>query len=125
MTHESNAKPPVAIVAREAPLRVKKSVYPAVFAARVEGRDKRPLGEVFGLKNFGVNLVHLAPGAQSALRHAHQTQDEFIYVIEGCATLVTDAGETALFAGMCAGFRAGTGDGHHVFNRTSEPVVYL
>lgn len=125
MTDDPTPKPPVALVAREAPLRAKKSVYPAVFAARVAGRDKRVLGEPFGLKNFGVNLVHLAPGAQSALRHAHQTQDEFIYVIEGRATLVTDAGETALTAGMCAGFRAGSGDGHHVLNRTSEPVVYL
>lgn len=125
MTHDRTADPPVAVHAREAPLRAKKSVYPAVFAARVAGREKRPLGELFALKNFGVNLVHLAPGAQSALRHAHSAQDEFVYVIEGCATLVTDAGETPLSAGMCAGFRAGSGDGHHLFNRTSEPVVYL
>lgn len=125
MTHERAQSTPVAIVASEAPLRAKKSVYPAVFAARVEGREKRPLGDLFGLKNFGVNFVRLAPGTQSALRHAHSKQDEFVYVLEGTATLVTDAGETTLSAGMCAGFRAGSGDGHQILNRSSEPVLYL
>lgn len=125
MTEKATAATPVAIVAREAPVRAKKSVYPPVFAERVAGRDKRTLGELFALKNFGVNLVQLAPGAQSSLRHAHSKQDEFVFVLEGTATLVTDAGETALSAGMCAGFRAGSGDGHHLRNQGTEPVVYL
>jgi uncharacterized cupin superfamily protein len=89
------------------------------------GREKRPLGDVFGLSNFGVNLTRLAPGAVSALRHAHSRQDEFIYVLHGRPVLHTDAGETQLVPGMCAGFRAGTGDGHRLINRTSEDVVYL
>jgi uncharacterized cupin superfamily protein len=80
---------------------------------------------LFGLANFGVNLTRLAPGAASALRHAHSHQDEFIYIVSGAPTLVTDAGETPLRPGMCAGFKAGTGDGHHLVNRTDEEVVYL
>lgn len=116
---------PVAVVAAEAPLRTKPSVYPEPFFSRMAGREKRPLGDVFGLVNFGVNLTRILPGGVSALRHAHATQDEFVYVVSGTATLRTDAGETTLGPGMCAGFRAGTGDGHQLVNRTSEDVVYL
>lgn len=116
---------PKAILARQVPARAKRSNYPEPFAARVAGREKRPLGELFGLQNFGVNLTRLAPGAVSALRHAHTRQDEFIYVLEGRPTLVTDSGATELEPGMCAGFRAGTGDAHHLVNRTAQDVVYL
>lgn len=127
MSDQRNADPstPVAIVASEAPLRAKKSLYPEVFAARVEGREKRVLGDLFGLKNFGVNRTVLMPGAQSALRHGHSKQDELVFVLSGTATLVTEAGETTLGEGMCAGFRAGSGDAHHLINRSNEPVVYL
>ena len=116
---------PVALVAHEAPLRTKPSNYPEPFASRMKGREKRVLGDRFGLANFGVNLTRLAPGAISALRHAHTRQDEFVYILEGEPTLVTDAGETQLRPGMCAGFKAGTGDAHHLLNRTDRDVVYL
>lgn len=116
---------PVAVVAADAPSRTKPSVYPEPFASMMVGREKKPLGDLFGLSNFGVNLTRLAPGAMSALRHAHEKQDEFIYVIEGAPTLVTNAGETQLRAGMCAGFRAGSGDGHQIVNKSAADVVYL
>ena len=116
---------PVAIVAAEAPPRTKPSNYPEPFASRMVGREKRTLGDVFALTNFGVNLTRLAPNAVSALRHAHSKQDEFIYILEGSPTLITDAGETQLFRGMCAGFKAGTGNGHQLLNRTTEDIVYL
>lgn len=121
----SEAKFPVAISAREAPARAKASVYPEPFAARMAGRTRHPLGDLFGLENFGVNLTRLAPGAMSALRHAHARQDEFIYVLEGRPTLHTDGVRTMLAPGMCAGFRAGTGNAHHLINETGEEVVYL
>ena len=89
------------------------------------GRQKRPLGDLFGLTNFGVNLTRLAPNAVSALRHAHTLQDEFIYILQGQPTLHTDEGCTQLSPGMCAGFKAGTGNGHHLSNETSEDVLYL
>jgi uncharacterized cupin superfamily protein len=116
---------PSAIKARLAPARTRPSSYPEPFASRMAGREKRPLGELFGLRNFGVNLTRLAPGSVSALRHAHTRQDEFVYVLEGHPTLVTDGGETRLEPGMCAGFRAGSGDAHHLVNRTAQDVVYL
>lgn len=116
---------PVAIVAAEAPPRVRPSIYPEPFASRMAGRVKHPLGDLFGLTNFGVNLTRLAPGAVSALRHAHTRQDEFILVLEGNPTLVTDAGETRLAPGMCAGFKAGTGDAHQLRNDGEDEAVYL
>ena len=118
-------KPPVAIEAASAPPRTKPSNYPEPFFSRMGGRVKRPLGDLFGLSNFGVNLTTLVPGGESALRHAHTRQDEFIYILEGTPTLVTDAGETLLRPGMCAGFKAGTGDGHHLVNRGAADVRYL
>ena len=118
------AKYPIAISAADAPAR-KSSNYPEPFASRMAGREKRPIGDLFGLTNYGVNLTRLAPGGLSALRHAHSRQDEFIYIVEGQPTLVTDAGETLLRPGMCAGFKAGTGDGHHLVNRTDSDATYL
>lgn len=118
-------KPPVAVVALDTPPRTKPSNYPEPFASRMAGREKRVLGDVFGLSNFGVNLTRLVPGAGSALRHAHAKQDEFLYILEGHPVLVTDLGETALAPGMCAGFKAGTGNGHQLVNRTSADVLYL
>jgi uncharacterized cupin superfamily protein len=116
---------PKAIRAREAPARSKPSNYPEPFASRMKGRDKRPLGDLFGLTNFGVNLTRLAPGAMSALRHAHTKQDEFVYILEGHPTLVTNSGEMPLEPGMCAGFKAGSGDAHHLVNRSGSDVLYL
>jgi uncharacterized cupin superfamily protein len=123
MPDDSNR--PVALFAAEAPPRLKSSNYPEPFASRMAGRDKRPLGDVFGLTNFGVNLTRLKPGGSSALRHAHTKQDEFVYILEGRPTLVTDGGRTALEPGMCAGFKAGAGDAHCLVNETDADVVYL
>jgi uncharacterized cupin superfamily protein len=116
---------PVALVAAEAAPRAKASNYPEPFYTQMMKRQKRPLGDLFGLKSFGVNLTRIAPGGASALRHAHTIQDEFVYILEGRPTLVTDAGRTALKPGMCAGFKGGTGDAHHLMNETAEDVVYL
>lgn len=115
----------VSIKALDAPPRAKPSGYPPHFLAKVAGREKRPLGDLFGLTNFGVNLTRLAPGAASSLRHAHARQDEFVYILEGRPTLITNAGETVLEPGMCAGFKAGTGDAHHLVNRSKQDVLYL
>jgi uncharacterized cupin superfamily protein len=101
------------------------SAYPEPFRSRVSARRKQRLGDALGLKNFGVNLTTLKPGARSALRHWHAKQDEFIYVVEGELTLVTDAGEQILGPGMCAGFPAGKPDGHHLINRSDRDAVYL
>jgi uncharacterized cupin superfamily protein len=116
---------PIALTAADAPMRKAKSNYPASFVSRLGERVKRPLGDPFGLTIFGVNITTLPRGAMSALRHAHTKQDEFIYILEGTPTLITDSGETTLKPGMCAGFKAGSGDAHHLVNRSDSDVVYL
>jgi uncharacterized cupin superfamily protein len=116
---------PIALSATQVPPQARKTNYPEPFASRIAGREKRRLGDAFGLANFGVNLTRLAPGAISALRHAHGRQDEFVYILEGTPVLITDAGETPLEPGDCAGFKAGGGDAHHLVNRGDRDVVYL
>lgn len=115
----------IALVAADAAPRTRASLYPEPFASRMRGRSKRALGDLFGLRNFGVNLTRLEPGAVSALRHAHSRQDEFIYVFEGQPALHTDEGLTRLAPGMCAGFAAGSGNAHCLINDTAVAVVYL
>lgn len=114
----------VALVASKAAARSTPSNYPEPFASRMRGRTKRPLGEPFGIANFGVNLTTLDPGAYSALHHAHSRQDEFVYVLDGEITLVIGESETTLSAGMCAGFPAGDA-AHHLHNRSEHRASYL
>ncbi len=115
---------PVAIVGLDA--KGRRGVdYPKPFDEGFEHRVKRPLGDIFDLTQFGVNLVTLEPGAMSSQRHWHVHEDEFVYVLEGTITLGTDAGETELTPGMAAGFPAGEANGHHLVNKSSEPALYL
>ena len=121
----SEAGKPIAVEAASiSPSRPSRG-YPEPFATRVAGRERRALGDVFGLTNFGVNLTRLPPRCMSALRHTHMREDELIYILEGEPVLVTNAGETPLRPGMCAGFKAGSGDAHHLVNRSGRDVVYL
>ncbi len=101
------------------------SIYPAQFQSVCVGREKTALGNVAGLSQFGVNLTRLKPGAASALRHWHQNEDEFVYVLEGELTLVEDDGETTLRPGEAAGFKAGVANGHQLINKTERDAVYL
>ena len=101
------------------------SGYPELFKSRVATRRKQRLGDALGLKHFGVNLTTIPPGGASALRHWHSHEDEFIYIVSGELVLMTNDGEQALTAGMCAGFPAGKPDGHCLVNRTGKDAVYL
>ena len=112
------------IAAADVPPRTVKSVYPEPFAARMAGRTKRVLGDRFGLRNFGVNLTILEPGAVSALQHRHARQDEFVYVLDGEVTLVRRDRVDILTAGMCIGFPAG-GESHHLENRSDRDATYI
>jgi uncharacterized cupin superfamily protein len=106
------------------PLRM-GSGYPAEFQPITVGREKSPLGNAVGLTQFGVNLTRLKPGAASALRHWHENEDEFIYMLEGELVLIENEGETVLRPGDAAGFKAGIPNGHHLVNRTKSDAVYL
>jgi uncharacterized cupin superfamily protein len=91
----------------------------------VQGREKSVLGDLVGLTQFGVNLTRLKPGAASALRHWHENEDEFVYVLEGELVLIEDEGGTVLRPGDAAGFKAGVANGHHLVNKTQRDAVYL
>ncbi len=101
------------------------SGYPEPYRSRVLPREKRRLGDAAGLTKIGVNLTTLPPGKESSMRHTHTHEDELVFVLEGEVVLVTDAGEQTLVAGTCAGFPAGSKDGHQLVNRSAGPAVYL
>lgn len=120
---------PLALDALDIAPRGRPSTYPpaiqALLGERLAGREKRALGDAFGLTNFGVNLTRLAPGAVSALRHAHSRQDELVYILSGAPTLRTDAASVRLAPGQCAGFKAGAGNAAQLLNETGEDVLVL
>ena len=99
--------------------------YPAEFQAECRSRHKQAIGEVAGLTQFGVNITRVSPGAASALRHWHENEDEFIYVLEGELVLVENDGEVVLKPGDAAGFKAGSGNAHKLVNRTNRDAVYF
>jgi len=112
------------IVAADAAVRTKPSNYPEPFASRMAGREKKPLGDLFGLSQFGVNLTKLSPGAVSALHHQHSRQDEWVFVLNGEVTLYVGSDSYLMQAGMCAGFRAG-GQPHHMQNTSSSDATII
>lgn len=101
------------------------SMYPEPFRSRVLPRQKRALGDALGLTKIGINLTTLGPGKESSMRHHHTHEDEFVYIVEGEVVLRTDEGEQTLTAGMCAGFPAGSNNGHQLVNRSGAPARYL
>lgn len=110
---------PLALQAR------RTTVYPREHAEGLEGRVKRVLTDKLGLTQFGANITTLEPGARSSQRHWHANEDEFIYVLSGEITLVTNAGEQVLGPSMCAGFPRGDENGHCLVNRGTSPAIYL
>lgn len=107
-----------------APLKT-GSIYPAPFAAMMQGRSSLRLGDAGGLTQFGANLVILRPGAKSSLRHWHAYEDEFVMVTQGAVTLIDDSGPTVLRPGDCAAFPAGDPNGHHFINHTDAEARFL
>jgi len=99
--------------------------YPAEFQAECKGRHRQALGDVVGLTQFGVNITRIEPGQASALRHWHEQEDEFIYILEGELVLAENDGEVVLKAGDAAGFKAGSGIAHRLINRSNRDAVYF
>ena len=120
----SEPQPRLAQIASEAPLRDKPSNYPEPFASMMSGRQKRPLGDLFGISSFGVNLTRIPPDAVTALHHSHSVQDEMVYVLEGNPTLFLGEQVQELRPGMVVGFPH-DGPAHHLENRTDRDAVIL
>lgn len=118
-------KKPSAVRVNTLPVKT-GSGYPPPHNEKVLGRSRwAGLGDVFGLDQFGVNVVTLEPGAWSSQRHWHAEEDEFVYVLEGEITLSDDHGDHLMTAGMCAGFKANNDNGHHLKNLSDKPAVYI
>jgi uncharacterized cupin superfamily protein len=103
----------------------KGSGYPAPFHEIAKDRVRQRLGDAGGLTQFGVNLLRLPPGAWSSQRHWHSGEDEFVYVVLGELTLVTEEGQQVLHAGDCAAFPKGEANGHHLINKSDTVAVCL
>src|SRR6202167_4272731 len=99
--------------------------YPKEFAPVISGREKQRIGDAVGLTQFGVNITRIKPHSAAALRHVHENEDEFIYVLEGELILHENDGETVLKPGDAAGFKAGSGIAHCLINRTDRDAVYF
>lgn len=117
-------KPPAVLDPGDIPPRF-GTIYPPEYAKALQGREKRALGDAFGLTQYGVNQTTLAPGCWSSQRHWHEKEDEFVYVLAGEITLIDDDGEHLLKPGMCAGFKAGVANGHHLVNKSVAAATYL
>ncbi len=101
------------------------SIYPAPYDAEMAGRSSLRVGDAGGLTQFGANIVILAPGAKSSLRHWHEEQDEFVVMLEGECTLVEDDGRSLMRPGDCATFKAGDANGHHFVNESDAEARFL
>src|SRR4051812_32062875 len=99
--------------------------YPDPYRAVVAGRERKRLGNVVGLDQFGANLTRLKPGMQSSQRHWHETEDELVYMLEGEVVLCENDGETVLKPGDAAAWKAGVANGHCLVNRSARDAVYL
>ena len=109
----------------EAVQQTNRTGYPSPFDRNVEGRWYRRLAPPSGLTDFGVSHVVLKPGAWSSQRHWHEAEDELIYLLEGELVLCEDDGETVLKPGDAAGWKANSGNGHCLINRTQRDAVFL
>ncbi|MBS0534121.1 MAG: cupin domain-containing protein [Proteobacteria bacterium] len=99
--------------------------YPPAFQPVCAGRHKTPLGNAAGITQFGVNLTRLEPGAATSVRHWHENEDEFVFILMGECVLIENEGETILKPGDAAGFKAGVANAHTIVNRSQGDVVLI
>jgi len=103
----------------------KTSIYPEPYRSDVGDRERKAIGDAAGLTQFGVNLMRLGPGGKSSMRHWHENEDEFVYILSGEAVLIENDGETVLRAGDAAGWKAGADNAHHLVNRSHADVTFI
>ncbi|MEO1250762.1 MAG: cupin domain-containing protein [Pseudomonadota bacterium] len=99
-----------------------RQAYPGSLRARTNGCVKTKLSDAAGLTQIGCGEVTLAPGSATGLYHWHETEDEFVYILEGEVVLIDDGVEHHLRAGDSAGFKAGDGRPHTFENRGDKPA---
>jgi len=96
--------------------------YPAAFGDLGDAWDTA-LSDAGGLTQFGAFLETLHPGGQTSLRHWHEQEDEFLYVIDGSVTLIEDGGPRTIGPGACVCWPAGVPNAHCLRNDGSAPAT--
>ncbi len=82
------------------------------------------LSDRVGMQRVQLSLGHIPAGKESFVPHAHCTQEEFIFILEGQGRLEIDGQAVALGPGDYVGFPT-DGAVHHLINDGSEDLVYL
>ena len=85
----------------------------------------RILGDPGGLTQYGVHIERLPPGTLSSVRHWHETEDEFCYILSGEVILHETEGDTLLRPGDAVAWPAGQPNGHCLENRSTSDATYL
>ncbi len=81
------------------------------------------LSDAGGLSQFGAFVEILHPGGQSSLRHWHEEEDEFLYVLSGTVTLIENEGPTGIGPGTCACWPKGVANAHCLRNEGLGPAT--
>lgn len=81
------------------------------------------LSDAGGISQFGAFLEVLHPGAASSLRHWHEAEDEFLYVLAGQVTLLENDGPRLIGPGTCVCWPKGVANGHCLQNDGDQPAT--
>ncbi len=85
---------------------------------------RRRLGAAAGGEKLGCSLYELPPGKAAFPLHAHLSNEEAVYLLEGEGVLRLGDAEHPIRAGDYMAFRAG-GDAHQIVNRSGAPLRFL
>ena len=99
-----------------------QNTYPAAFADLGDAWDIA-LSDAGGLTQFGAFLETLHPGGQTSLRHWHEEEDEFLYVLDGTVTLLEDSGPQLIGPGTCVCWPAKVPNAHCLRNDGDTPAT--
>jgi uncharacterized cupin superfamily protein len=82
------------------------------------------LGATVGMRRLPVNLIRVPPGKETFVPHAHGVEEEWVFVLEGAATLDLDGESHAIGPGDYIGFPI---DGlvHQIRNTGLTDLLYL
>jgi len=86
---------------------------------------KRAIGRAAGLRQLGIHLVRVPPGARTSYPHAESAEEEFVYVVEGEVDAWIDGELHRMRAGDFAAFPSGTGICHTFLNDGERDAVLL
>lgn len=84
----------------------------------------RRLSELAGLGRVQVSLARVPPGKESFAYHAHESDEEFVFILSGRGRAQIGDETVEVGPGDFMGFAA-AGAAHHLTNPYDEDLVYL